>query len=127
MARVRRYMNRTNGWEQAISAVAANAADLAHLEGVGAQLQDLLGQARSLSSQQAAATVAKQEATKALQQVLQKGEALVDVLRTAARAHYGNRSEKLVEFGMQPFRGRNRPAETEPPVEPAPEPEERQV
>ncbi|HEX7185651.1 MAG TPA: hypothetical protein VF756_27750 [Thermoanaerobaculia bacterium] len=127
MARVRRYMNRTNGWEQAISAVIANLADLAHLDGTRAQLQDLLEQARSLSSQQAAATAAKQEATRALQQVLQKGEALVDVLRTGARAHYGNRSEKLVEFGMQPFRGRNRSAETEPPVEPSPEPGERQV
>jgi hypothetical protein len=120
-------MNRTNGWEQAILAVIANLADLAHLDGTRAQLQDLLEQARILSSQQAAATVAKQEATKALQQVLQKGEALVDVLRTAARAHYGNRSEKLLEFGMQPFRGRKRPAETEPPVEPVPEPEKRQV
>ena len=125
MARVRRYMNRTNGWEQVLSAVAANAADLAHLEAARAKLQGLLEQARSLNLQQAIATAAKQEATKALQEVLRQGETLVDLLRTGAREHYGNRSEKLVEFGMQPFRGRKRPAATEPPVEPAPEPEER--
>jgi hypothetical protein len=31
------------------------------------------------------------------------------------REHYGIRSEKLAEFGMQPFRGRTRKAAPEPP------------
>ena len=42
--------------------------------------------------------------------------------RMAVRDHYGPRSEKLAEFGLQPFRGRKAKAEV-PAVEPtAPSP-----
>jgi len=43
-------------------------------------------------------------------------------LKEGVRAHYGKRSEKLVEFGMQPFRGIKRKSakdSTAPGVSPA--------
>ena len=57
--------------------------------------------------------------------VLRTGNLVADLLRTAIREHYGISSEKLIEFGIEPFRGKKRktePAPTEP--EPAPEPAE---
>lgn len=104
MARVRRYMNLINGWEQVLTA----SEGLTHLEASRAKLQDLIEQARSQSAQQSTFTAMKQQYTKDLKQTLRSGQLLVDVLRTGAREHYGTDNEKLVEFGMQPFRGRTR-------------------
>ncbi len=118
MARVRRYMNVTNGWEQSCAAAIANAADLPHLGAPVAKLTSRLGEARSLIAEQSALTASKQEATRRLQQILREGEALSDLVRTAAREHYGNRSEKLVEFGIQPFRGRIKKKKPEQPETP---------
>ena len=47
--------------------------------------------------------------------VLREGDALANFLKPGARAHYGSDSEKLVEFGVQPFRGRSKKKVTEPP------------
>jgi len=43
-------------------------------------------------------------------------------LRTALKQHYGIRAEKLAEFGMQPFRGRNLTAKAKQPKPAASEP-----
>jgi hypothetical protein len=118
MSRPRRYLNFLNGWEQVNTAVEANAEELANLEGLRIKLQGLLDQARSLTALQAALTASKQEASKQLRQMIRQGEALADVMRTGVREHYGNTSEKLVEFGMQPFRGRARAATRKPPENP---------
>jgi hypothetical protein len=112
MARVRRYMNLINGWEQ----VEAASEGLTHLEASRAKLRGLIEQARTQSTQQGSYTATKQQLTKDLKQTLRSGQLLVDVLRTGAREHYGPDNEKLVEFGMQPFRGKARtlPPLTEP-------------
>lgn len=104
MARVRRYMNLINGWDQVVAA----SEGLPHLAASRAKLQDLVEQARIQSAQQATFTAMKQQYTKDLKQTLRSGQLLVDVLRTGAREHYGTQSEKLVEFGMQPFRSKIR-------------------
>ena len=104
MARVRRYMNLVNGWEQVVTA----SEGLPHLAASRAKLQELIDQAKIQSGQQSTFTAMKQQFTKDLKQTLRSGQLLVDVLRTGAREHYGTDNEKLVEFGMQPFRGRPR-------------------
>jgi len=44
-----------------------------------------------------------------------RGRRLATVLRTSVREHYGNRNQKLAEFGLQPLRGRPRnPARDNP-------------
>lgn len=105
MAIERRYMNRINGWSQTAAGVNANPAETEHLQPGTVRLEGLHTRATDLSKQQAALTTAKQEITKELRQVLREGDALADFIRTGARAHFGKDSEKMLEFGMQPFRG----------------------
>ncbi len=60
-----------------------------------------------------------------LMEALRAGNVIADLVRTGIREHYGAGSEKLVEFGIEPFRSRKRkpaPAPTKP--EPEPEPVE---
>ena len=60
-------------------------------------------------------TASKQDTYKMLLQVIRQGQALVDLLRTGAREHFGSDSEILVKFGVQPFRGLSRSKGTKPP------------
>lgn len=122
MARVRKYMNLINGWEQVVAASEA----LPHLESSRVKLQGLITQARAKSTQQASYTATRQQITKDLQQTLRSGQFLVSMLRAGAKEHFGPDNEKLVEFGMQPFRGQSRslpPPEGPEDVKPAPDPE----
>ena len=123
MASVKRYMNITNGWEHTSSGVKANASELEDLGTFCAKLDVHLDQARSLYSEQSTFRASKQEATKKLMDVLRAGNLIADVVRTAIREHYGVDSEKLIEFGIEPFRGRKRKAAPTP-TEPEPDPTE---
>ena len=103
----------------------ANGADLAHLEGARARLEKLLGDAREAAKLQAALIASKQEASKQLQTLLTESQRVGTALRKLLKEHYGVRSEKLAEFGLQPFRGRTRkpkpaPPETASPPAPGP-------
>jgi hypothetical protein len=113
----------TKGWLDIATSVAANAADLPHLQAHSAKLAEMLNEARALFAEQAALTASKQEISKRLQRLLDGGEKLATFLRTGVRENYGNRSEKLVEFGLQPFRGvRRKTKEAPPKPEPTPGP-----
>lgn len=53
---------------------------------------------------------------------MRDGQRLATLMRKAVQQHYGAGSEKLVQFGVQPFRGRKtKPAPEGPGVEPTPE------
>lgn len=110
MAREPQYGVTVNGWERLLFALAANIQDLPHLEAHRTLLVAMLGQLREISAQQAAMAASKQEATQRLQELLGEGRKLATFLRAGIRQHYGNRSEKLVEFDLQPLRARTRPA-----------------
>ena len=62
----------------------------------------------------------KQQATSQLQQTLNDLSKLVTFLRKGVKEHYGTTNEKLVDFGLVPFRSRARrvapPTPPEPPV-----------
>lgn len=104
-------------WAHLAATMAASQA-LPHLEAHRQLLQILLDEAQELSATQSAHTSAKQVVTKRLQTVLDQGQKLANFLRTGIRQHYGNRSEELVAYGIQPFRGRPQPVEpARPPVE----------
>jgi hypothetical protein len=111
-------------WQRLLAPLEANAGELTHLEGSRTKLAALLTRAQAINRDQAAQTAAKQEASRQIRTVLPDGERLATLLRQAVREHYGPRSEKLAEFGLQPFRGRRRPAtapdepEAPPPVTP---------
>lgn len=89
-------------------ALAANSAELAHLEVPRARLDAVLDGVKDLTAQQASLTARKQEVSKRLAELLRDGEKLMTFLDAGIRQHYGNRSEKLVEFGLQPFRSQPR-------------------
>jgi hypothetical protein len=85
-------------------ALEANSEELPHLEIPLGKLNGLLGEAKGLTAQQASLTAAKQEVSKRLAELMREGEFLRSFLDAGVKQHYGNRSEKLVEFGLQPFR-----------------------
>ena len=124
MAKIPEYLNTLNGWAKVLAAVFAHAAELPYLAEPSARLEALLLQANSLSIEYSALTANKQDIGKKLQQALQEGDALAAFLRNGARERFGIRSELLVQFGLQPFRGRSRtvPPPTEPDPEPPPPP-----
>jgi hypothetical protein len=110
--------NTLEEWEQLTAAYSANQPDLQHLEGQRAELESLLDQARSVSRQQESHTAGRQDMSRQLEAVLERGRKLATFLRVGAKERYGNRSEKLVEFGVQPLRTRRPPKSVQPPPGP---------
>ena len=115
MAQEWQYMNTVNGWDKLDVAVTANVTQVPEVEVNLPGLRERSQKARNLFAKQAALTAAKQEVTKELQQVIQEGNARARVIREALRTYLGKESEKLIEFGVLPFRGITRkPAEKSP-------------
>jgi hypothetical protein len=103
--------------------LAANAQDLPHLEGSRLRLTKVVVDAQDAAKQQAFFTAGKQEATKRLETLVTEGQRLAAGIRKLLTETYGIRSEKLAEFGLQPFRGRkavkkNGTGKPEPPATP---------
>jgi hypothetical protein len=122
MARETTLRGKLGELERLVAALNDNSAELPHLDGSRAALAELLEQARSAFGDQAVHTAAKQAASRQLEGSLTEGLRLATVLRLAVKAHYGIRSEKLAEFGIQPFRGRPAPVVEAPAPPPAEEP-----
>ena len=102
------------------TALNANAADLAHLEGVRLRLAKIVGDAGEIAQQQAALKASKQDASKQLRNLLGEGRRLAAGMTKVLQQNYGLESEKLAEFGVQPFRGRKgRTPKEETPQTPA--------
>ena len=102
------YAEVVTGWERELAALEQNIAEMPQAEIPRQKLQGILTEIRELSTEQKALTAKKQEASKRIQALIVQGRKLSTVLRTLVREHYGNRSEKLAEFNLQPFRGRPR-------------------
>ncbi|HEY3568649.1 MAG TPA: hypothetical protein VGP73_12010 [Thermoanaerobaculia bacterium] len=128
MAREPKYGATLNGWERLLASMEANPEDFKTLEDHRAKLKSMLDTARQASAQQAAMDAAKQEATRNLQSLLVEGRKLATFLRGGVKQRYGDRSEKLVEFGLAPFRAKakaksdQKPPEQKPPATPPPTP-----
>jgi hypothetical protein len=90
------------------TALSANQADLNHLNGSREKLEGMLEQMREALAQQSALTASKQEVSKQVEQLFRNGAKLITFLRKGVAEHYGSENEKVVEFGLQPFRGRRR-------------------
>jgi hypothetical protein len=123
MSRVPLYMHRVAGWEVTGTGLAVNQPQLQHLDGHRIQLQEKTVQFKELSTQHNVLTTSKQEVGKEMRTLFREMETLVAYLRVAVRQHYGKDSEKLIEFGLQPFRGGRTPSPKAPvPEAPAPDP-----
>ena len=112
----RTYSGILGALQRFLAALMANVSDLPHLEASSARFAEVLGRAQGLARQQAALTAEKQELSLQLRESVVDSQRLATMLRQGVKQHYGIRSEKLAEFGMQPFRGKK--AKTEPEIEP---------
>lgn len=124
MARERTYNGVLGRWEKLNQMMEVNKEDLPTLEPSRQELANVLTQALDAAKRQAVYTAGKQEASKELKDLITEGERIATLLWQGLRIRYGIRSEKLAEFGLQPFRGRPRKEkpETEEPEAPAPTP-----
>jgi len=77
-----------------------------HLQQAQAKLQGFLAEVRRLQAEQADYQARKQEATRRINEILAEGRRLASHIRGALKQEIGIRSEELVRFGIQPFRGR---------------------
>ena len=102
------YAKTISRWSIRCKSVATNLDEVPHLAGPLNRLDELLARAFELTAKQRALTAAKQETSKELAAVIDEGRKVVTFLDSGLRLHYGNRSEKLVEFGQQPFRSEPR-------------------
>ena len=116
------YKGKIEDWDHLQERLTANAADLAHLEVLRAQLGTVMEQARQIAATQAAQRAAKQTSSQSLKSAMIEGGRLASLLRAAVKQHYGPASEKVAEFGVQPFRGRKRTPKETPTPTPAPGP-----
>jgi hypothetical protein len=108
------------------NALAANSTELPHMDVPRQKVEAVLTELKDLTTQQASLTAAKQDVSKRLDELNIDGKRLMTLVDAAVRQQYGNRSEKLVEFGQQPFRSQPRIRLVGPdgkPVKPSPTPE----
>lgn len=97
------------------AALEVNAGELAHLEGTRLRFAALVHEAENTARHQIALAAEKQEESRRLERLLIEGKRLATGLSRLLREYYGIGSEKLVEFGLQPFRGRSRRTPLPPP------------
>jgi hypothetical protein len=95
-------------WRHLTTAVEANASELPEVVGPARRLAGMLNDAGTAISEQAMFMASKQQASQRLQELMNLGGKLATLVETGVREAYGNRSEKLAEFKIQPFRGRLR-------------------
>jgi hypothetical protein len=91
------------------AAYLANAAELPGLDGVHRELSTVITELTELGIQQEAQTAAVQQTTKDIKERLLRGKLLATRLRSGVKSHYGTRTEKVIAFGIRPFRKPTRP------------------
>jgi hypothetical protein len=89
-------------------ALAANIEETPHLVAPLAKLDSLLALLKELTAEQARLTAARQEISKRIAELMEDAQRLMTFVDLGVKQHYGNRSEKLVEYGLQPFRSKPR-------------------
>jgi len=123
MAKTNRDANDLKEWGQLGDSIAANASDLPQTEIPRAALGKLREEMRGLVNEQSLHQAAKQQISQRLAVIHSEGAKLATVLRFITKQHYGNRNDKLVEFGIAPFRGhRKATPKVEPPTPTVPTP-----
>lgn len=86
------------------AALTANAQELPGIQTLHQELTTVVTELQDLGILQDAQTAAVQQTTQAIQERLTRGKLLVTRLRNGVKAHYGTRTEKVIEFGIRPFR-----------------------
>lgn len=90
------------------AALAANSGELPYLEVPRVRLDDMKAELKVLTAQQASLTAAKQEVSKRLAELIRGARKMLTFVDVGVKKHHGSQAEKLVEFGLQPFRSEPR-------------------
>ncbi|HSK76548.1 MAG TPA: hypothetical protein VLQ45_08830 [Thermoanaerobaculia bacterium] len=109
----------TDDWQQLLGAYTANAGELQSIEPLSQQLSATLTEVQEYSLQEKASRAERQQFTKKRQETIARGKELASRLRAGIKSVYGAKNEKLIEFGVPPFRRRTRSKEKEPQPAPA--------
>jgi hypothetical protein len=109
----------TDDWQQLLGAYTANAGELQSVEPLSQQLSATLTEVQEYSLQEKASRAERQQFTKMRQETIARGKELASRLRAGIKSVYGAKNEKLIEFGVPPFRRRTRSKEKEPQPAPA--------
>src|SRR5258706_15388727 len=104
----REHAVRLAQWEGLLTSVVANAAELPALEAARTDLQKKMEEIQALRVQHGLHQAAKQDALKKIASAIKEAQQLAAFLRTGVRQRFGKESEKLIEFGVPPFRSRKR-------------------
>lgn len=116
-------------WENLDNRIQVRKPALDHLESLRLELEVERTGLVDATKRQSALQTEAQNASRAIDEHLAKGNSVATRLRDAIRAHYGRKAEDLKDFGIQPLRARGAsgksrkkktPAETGPnPNQPA--------
>ncbi len=104
-------------WQRLLDAMSANTTNLSHLEAARQLFVDHLNETQALLRRQAAQTAEKQQSSQDLKTKISDGQRMATMLRQGIKQYFGIRSEKLAEFGLNPFRGktgRKKPEDPDP-------------
>jgi hypothetical protein len=101
-------------WERLLAAVANNA-DLPDFSLQVATLENLLQEAKTVSTRQEASRSLLAADSKRRREIVFEGRAAASQLRSALKGVLGGHNEKLGEFGIRPLRRRSSPL-VDPPL-----------
>ena len=107
-------------WETLLKNVADAATELPNIESYKAPLEQLLPRAKDGIALSHARRGLKQQETKELRALMNQGKEAAEKLRSAIKAQFGRKSERLVQFGMRPSRGRKKSAKAKAEKKPKP-------
>jgi len=106
-------------WDLALAAAEANAKEPG-IDDLRLELGEASAGVKDTLARQASLKFQLQDATRALEDFMARGRKAFSRLRLVVKGRYGRESEKLAEYGMQPFRAAPRPSESKskekPPV-----------
>jgi hypothetical protein len=112
-------------WERLLTAVTNNEANLPDLGLQKVSLEDILQEAKTVSTRQDASRSQLAIDSKRRREIVFEGRAAASRLRAALKGVLGGHNEKLVEFGLRPIRRRRSIPLVDPPLpveDPAPMP-----
>jgi hypothetical protein len=110
-------------WEAMLAAAAEHGTALGDdAQPTIAKLQGYLDEAKAVFALQERATADRQEASKRIVKIIRGGARVATLLRFILKDRFGYDSERLVQFGVRPFRGVRRLLKPKEPAEPTPEP-----
>ena len=104
-------------WRRILDSTDEDPKEYPELKPARTKLARVYKRVAELRIKQARLTAAAQAATREMQALLEEGSRTANVLRVGLRLHHGNRSPKLIQHGVTPFRGgRPRKKKTDPQV-----------